>query len=77
MVGGLATLFFGRMVLGNFARRRDNYMPATGAAVFLLGALHSCVDFSVQVTGFAVLFAAIVGCGLAQSISTQERPQRR
>ncbi|WP_234681954.1 O-antigen ligase family protein [Bradyrhizobium monzae] len=76
LVCGLAVFFFGRMSLGSFARRRDNYMPATGAAVFLLGALHSCVDFSVQVTGFAVLFAAIVGCGLAQSISTLERPPR-
>ncbi|WP_210348703.1 O-antigen ligase [Bradyrhizobium sp. CCBAU 53338] len=77
LVCGLVVLFFGRMVFGSFARRRDNYMPATGAAVFLLGALHSCVDFSVQVTGFAVLFAAIAGCGLAQSISTQQRPPRQ
>lgn len=77
LVCGLSAMFFGRMVFGSFARRRDNYMPATGAAVFLLGALHSCVDFSVQVTGFATLFAAIVGCGLAQSISTLERPPRQ
>ncbi|QOZ47327.1 O-antigen ligase domain-containing protein [Bradyrhizobium sp. CCBAU 53340] len=73
LVCGLAVLFFGRMILGSLTRRRDNYMPATGAAVFLLGALHSCIDFSVQVTGFAVLFAAVVGCGLAQSISSKKR----
>lgn len=77
LVCGLAAFFFGRMIVGSFARRRDNYIPATGAAVFLLGALHSSVDFSVQVTGFAVLFAAIIGCGLAQSISSLERPPRR
>lgn len=75
LVCSLAAFAFGRMILGSFARRRDNYMPATGAAVFLLGALHSCIDFSVQVAGFAVLFAAIVGCGLAQSISTLARPR--
>jgi O-antigen ligase len=77
LVCGFAVLLFGRMVMGSLTRRRDNYVPATGASVFLLGALHSCIDFSVQVTGFAMLFAAIVGCGLAQSISTLERPPRQ
>lgn len=28
--------FFGRMVIDGFARRRDNFMPATGAAVLLV-----------------------------------------
>ncbi len=77
LVCGLTAFFFGRMIVGSFARRRDNYVPAMGAAVLLLGVLHSSVDFSVQVTGFAVVFAAIVGCGLAQSISTLERPPRQ
>ncbi|WP_314959497.1 O-antigen ligase family protein [Bradyrhizobium cosmicum] len=72
----IAALFWGRMLWGAFSRLRDRDIPATAASVFLLGVLHSCIDFSLQIAGFAVIFAAISGCGLAQSISTTRRPQR-
>jgi O-Antigen ligase len=72
----IAAFFWGRMLWGAFSRLRDRDIPATAASVFLLGVLHSCIDFSLQIAGFAVVFAAISGCGLAQSISTTRRPQR-
>ncbi|WP_262049117.1 O-antigen ligase family protein [Bradyrhizobium sp. Bra78] len=72
----IAAFFWGRMLWGTFSRLRDRDIPATAASVFLLGVLHSCIDFSLQIAGFAVIFAAISGCGLAQSISTTRRPQK-
>ena len=73
----IAAFFWARMLWGAFSRLRDREIPAMAASVFLLGVLHSCIDFSLQIAGFAVVFAAISGCGLAQSISTTRRPQRR
>ena len=42
-------------------------------SIFVLGGLHSSVDFSLQIPGFGLLFACVIGCGLAQSISTSAR----
>ncbi len=47
---------------------------AAGAAVALLGAGHSAVDFSLQIPGYAVVFTMIVACGLAQSAVRSRRP---
>jgi hypothetical protein len=56
-------------------RKRDRYIPIVGAGVASLGLLHSCVDFSLQIPGYGVFFAAIVGCGLAQSLPSSLRKE--
>ena len=56
-------------------RRRDRYIPIAGASVAALGLLHSSIDFSLQIPGFGVFFAAIVGCGLAQSLPSSLRKE--
>jgi O-antigen ligase len=48
-------------------RRRDLILPLAGCLVALLALLHSSIDFSLQIPGFSIMVAAIVGCGLAQS----------
>ncbi len=55
------------LVRGCYARQRGIRFPAAGLGVFLLGSLHSLVDFSLQIPGYAIVFAAVTGCGLAQS----------
>jgi O-antigen ligase len=55
-----------QMLRGSLRRRRDRYIPIIGASVAILGFLHSSIDFSLQIPGFGVFFAAITGCGLAQ-----------
>jgi O-antigen ligase len=70
-------LTLGRQLLGGVVvRRRDRLYPIAGLAVGALGTLHSMVDFSLQISGYAIFFAAVVGCGLAQSTS-RRKPNAR
>lgn len=69
----VATFFFASLLTGALRRKRNRYIPVIGAGVFILGSLHSFVDFSLQIPGFGLLFACILGCGLAQTISTSDR----
>lgn len=57
------------LLTGCLRRRRDRIMPIAGFCVGLLGIGHSTIDFSLQIAGYGVVFAAIVGCGLAQSFT--------
>ncbi|MGX4773571.1 O-antigen ligase family protein [Bradyrhizobium guangdongense] len=62
-----------QLLNGSLHRRRDRYIPIIGASVATLGFLHTSIDFSLQIPGFGVFFAAITGCGLAQSRSSSEQ----
>lgn len=57
-------------------RRRDRLIPLAALAVALLALIHSCGDFSLQIPGFAVVVFAIMGVGLAQSVSDREAQRR-
>ncbi|WP_247430327.1 O-antigen ligase family protein [Bradyrhizobium sp. 44] len=71
------TLWYIYLLLrSSLRRKRDRYIPLVGASVAALGLVHSCIDFSVQIPGFGVFFAAIVGCGLAQSLPSGLRKKR-
>ncbi len=53
----------------------SRFAAACGLSVGALGVLHSCVDFSIQIPGFAIPFAAVVSASLSRSLSqthTQE-----
>ena len=54
---------------GVFHRRRDWLYPATGIAATVLVAIHSFVDFSLQIPAIAIVFSAIIGAALAQATS--------
>jgi O-antigen ligase len=56
---------------GFFKRRRDTAFAATAVAVSVLVALHSSVDFSLQIQANTLAFALLLGVGLAQSISSR------
>lgn len=68
--------YFYHLFTGSLRRKRDRYIPVIGASVAVLGVSHSCIDFSLQIPGYGVFFAAIVGCGLAQSLPSQLRKER-
>ena len=57
--------------LGVMRRGRDWVFPATGLAATALVACHALVDFSLQMPATAVAFAALLGMGCAQSISSR------
>jgi hypothetical protein len=72
-VFAMALFFFASLITAALRRKRDRHIPVIGAGAFFLGSLHSFVDFSLQIPGFGLLFACVLGCGLAQSISTSTR----
>jgi hypothetical protein len=51
-------------------RKRDIAIPTAAFAVAVIGLLHSLIDFSLQIPGFAVPVFALVGAGLVQSYSS-------
>jgi O-antigen ligase len=57
---------------GVFVRRRDATFAAIGLGVTALAALHSTVDFSLQMPGVTLYFAMILGLAFAQSYPTHE-----
>ena len=63
---GLVTAFF-VLIRGVRTRRRDVIIPLCALTTSSVAILHSCVDFSLQITGFAVVIMALLGVGLAQS----------
>lgn len=58
------------LLRGATRRRRDRVIPLAALSIALIGLLHSMVDFSLQVPGYAIVAFAVVGAGLAQSFRT-------
>jgi O-antigen ligase len=61
---------FGVLAHGVRTRRRDRIIPAAAMSVALLAVLHSLVDFSLQIPGFAIVVFGMLGAGVAQSFRT-------
>jgi O-antigen ligase len=61
----------GRCVVGLRERRRDTQFAAAAIGAAVLMALHSLVDFGLQIPAVAVSFAAILGAGWSQSWSSR------
>jgi len=61
----LAALFI--LARGIFTRRRDQFIPLAALSIALIGLLHSMVEFSLQVQGYAIIVMGLTGVGLAQS----------
>jgi O-antigen ligase len=59
LVAGYAILI-GVFVRGLRDRHRFRFIPVMGLTVLILASLHSLVDFSLQIPGFATYFAAIM-----------------
>ena len=56
---------------GLLTRQRDVVYPAAGIGASALLALHSAVDFSLQMPAIAVAYALLMGTAYAQSFSTR------
>ena len=61
------------LIRGIAIRRRDLMVPIAGFAVAILSLAHSTIDFSLQIPGYAIVVFAIVGAGLAQSFSSNNK----
>lgn len=54
-----------------FSRRDDFIAPLAASVATIIVALHSTVDFSMQIQAVAVTWAALLGAGVAQSWSSR------
>jgi O-antigen ligase len=59
-----------RAFRGVFIRRRDGHYALIAVAATSLVGFHAAVDFSLQLQGVALTYAALVGLGVAQSKRT-------
>ena len=56
------------LMRGTRRSRRETIVPHAALAVSLIALLHSSIDFSLQVAGYAIVVFAVAGVGLAQSV---------
>ena len=68
------TAVFGVLFFGLGTRNRDQIIMVAALAAASLGILHSLIDFSLQIPGYALIVFALVGAGLAQSFRVIEPP---
>lgn len=59
-----------RCFVGAVTRRRDHLAPAVAAAASVVIGVHALIDFSIQLQGIAIIYAALLGAGCAQSWSS-------
>lgn len=65
------------LIRGTGRSRRDTVVPLIALAVSLIALLHTSIDFSLQVSGYAIVVFALVGVGLAQSLDTSSPRRHR
>ena len=61
-------VIFAVLVRGVMIRRRGLVVPVAALSVAMLGVLHSLIDFTLQIPGYAIVATALIGAGLAQSL---------
>lgn len=59
-----------RAARGIVERRREKVLPAIGVAATVIVALHSLVDFSLQIPAVSILYAFLLGLSVSQSRTT-------
>jgi O-antigen ligase len=64
-------LFASRCVKGAMTRQENEMIPCVAAAVAVLVAANSLVDFSLQIQAVGLTFMALLGAGVAQSKSSR------
>jgi O-antigen ligase len=60
---------------GIFVRQRDRYFALTALGATVLVGVHSLFDFSLQIPAVSLLYAAVLGLGVAQAFPSHERTE--
>jgi O-antigen ligase len=58
---------FATLIRGTIIRRRSRLVSVAALAIAVLAALHSLIDFPLQIPGYAIVALSLIGAGLAQS----------
>lgn len=69
IVGGLFVLLCGIVLFKGLRRQPGEPVILSAALVGALGLIHSCIDFSLQIPGYAIIYTAVVGVGLGRALS--------
>ena len=54
-------------------RRRDRLVPTCALSIAMLSSTHSLIDFSLQIPGYSIPALALIGTGLARSLTTDRK----
>ncbi|PTM41720.1 O-antigen ligase family protein [Bosea sp. 124] len=54
-------------IRGALIRKRDSDLPLIGASIGMVGLTHALIDFSLQIPGFMLVYASVLGAAAAQS----------
>jgi O-antigen ligase len=68
IAAGWIVVFF-VLMRGTRRSRRETVVPLAAMAASLIAILHSSIDFSLQVSGYAIVIFSAVGVGLAESFN--------
>jgi len=60
---------FAILIRGALIRQRDLVIPVAALTVAILAVLHSLIDFTLQIPGYSIVAMALIGTGLAQSLT--------
>jgi hypothetical protein len=71
----LLTIFFA-LIIGSTIRRSGKIYPVAGLLLLSLSAVHSLIDFSLQIPGLTIVVFAVVGVGIAQSVAARDAAVR-
>jgi O-antigen ligase len=71
MLVGCVVLLVLRCVKGAMARQESEEIPCVAASVAFLLGVQALVDFSLQMQAIAITFMAVLGAGVAQSMSSR------
>ena len=61
-------VLIGALTRGVMTRHRYRYVPVMGLGALILVSLHSIVDFSLQIPGLGVYFAAVIAAAVTVSL---------
>ncbi len=62
------------LVRDSWRRRGQDVAPLAASGALTIALLHSCIDFSLQIPGFAIVVMGLVGIGLSQTLG-RSRPR--
>lgn len=65
-------VIFAVLIRGASVRRRALIVPVAALCVALLAVVHSLIDFSLQIPGYAIVALSLVGAGLSQSFPSHK-----
>ena len=71
MLVASVSLLVWRCIKGGAARQMNETLPCVATAAAVLVGIHSLVDFSLQIQAITLTFMALLGAGVAQSVSSR------